>query len=119
MKVRALILLFPFVLFLGETVSFPLEANSSCWKKMSCMKMMKPAKCPGNKAHNQKPSGKCNNSPDCSICPVCSTFTFQPQYEWLPKYSPFKKNYRLVNTGYLSSYVSPVWKPPNSYFLYS
>jgi hypothetical protein len=118
MKARAIILLFPFAIFLAETASFPREVNKTC-SKMSCRKMMKSMKCPGKKPDSQRPSGKCNTIPDCSACPVCASFTFQPQYEWFPKYSPFKKNYRLVNTGYISSYVSPVWKPPNPCWFYS
>jgi hypothetical protein len=76
-------------------------------------------KCTGKKEHDQKPSGKCNNSPGCSICPVCSMFTFVSQYEWSVKYFPYKKNYWLINTGYVLAYIPPVWKPPNSYLVYS
>ncbi len=120
MKVRSLILFFLFTVFLAETATFPPEVKNTC-SKMSCVntKEMVKMKCEGKKQHNQKRSGKCNNTPDCSVCPVCSTFTFLPQYEWSVKYFPFKKNYRMINAGYISSYIPPVWKPPNSYFLYS
>ena len=113
MKTPALILLFPFAVFLTETVSFPQAIDKSC-KKMSCMKMKEPMKCHGKKDNSQAPSGKCNKTADCSFCPVCSTFTFLPQYEWSVKWFSSGKNYWLVNTGYISSYVPPVWKPPNS-----
>jgi hypothetical protein len=118
MKIRALILLFPFAVYLTETVVFPAEVNKTC-KKMSCVKMNKPMKCHGKKSNNQKSSGKCDTNPDCTLCPVCFTFTFHPQYEWSAKSFPFEKNYRQVSAGYISAYLPPVWKPPNSYFLYS
>jgi hypothetical protein len=123
MKARALILFFPFAVFLIETVSFPSQVNNICKKvvnpceKMSCMQMKKPMNCQDKKSDNEKPSGRCNNNPDCTFCPVCYTFTFQPQYQWSPKFFSFKKNYRLVNTGYVSSYISLIWKPPDSYLL--
>ena len=120
MKTRALILFFPLAIFLAETASFPLEANSTC-KKNFCMKMMKQTKCSGKtkcskeKNDQQKPSGKCNNNSDCTICPVCLTFTFQPLYELPLKNFTFEKNYPRLNTGFVSSYIPPVWKPPNSH----
>ena len=125
MKIRALILFFPFAVFLVETVSFTSVVNNLCMKenvgckKMSCPKKEKQEPCQNKKEHDQKPIGKCNNTPDCSTCPVCFAFTFLSQYEWLAKSFLFKKNYRLINAGYVSSYIPPVWKPPNGYFLYS
>jgi hypothetical protein len=102
-----------------------LNVRTTCSKRATCskiscikMKRMMEMKCRGEKEHNQGSQGKCNN-PDCSVCPVCSTFIFLAQYEWSAKYFRFKKNYRLINTGYLSSYIPPVWKPPNSYFRFS
>jgi hypothetical protein len=124
MKIRALILLFPFTVFLAETVSFTSLVNNLCknenvtCKKMPCMKMKKESPCQSKKKHDQKPSGKCNNT-DCTICPICFTFTFLSQYELPVKDFRYKKNYRLINDGYVSSYIPPVWKPPNGYFLYS
>ena len=120
MKTQALILLFPFAVFLTETAVLPLETKTTC-SKMSCIKMKRTTemKCQGKKGHDQKPSGKCNNTPDCSTCPVCLAFIFLPQYEWTANYFPHKKNYRLVNAGYLTCYIPPVWKPPNSCFFYS
>jgi hypothetical protein len=117
MKLTPLILLFPFAVFLTETAVLPLEIKSEC-SEMSCMKMKKMmgTKCHGKK-ENQESSGKCNNIPECSFCPVCFLFTFQPQYEWSPNYFSLKKSYRSINTGDVSSYIPPVWKPPNSYSL--
>jgi hypothetical protein len=119
MKIKALILFLPFAAFLIEAASFPLEIKSTC-SKMHCMKKatMK-TNCRSKKEHDQKSPGKCNNTTDCSVCPLCSTFTFQPQYELSEKYFSLKKNYRLMNAGHVSSYIPPVWKPPNHYFLYS
>jgi hypothetical protein len=85
--------------------------------KMKCG--MKQMKCTGKKDHDQKPSSKCNNNPDCTFCPVCSVFTFPPHYELSLKYFFFKKNYPLISSGNIASYIPPVWKPPNSHFLYS
>ncbi len=115
MKLKALILLFPFAVFLTETYVFPLEVKSEC-SKMSCMKMKKmmEPKC-HDKKDSQKPAGKCNNIPECSLCPVCFVFTLQPQYELSLKYFLLKKNYPLINTGYMSCYIPPVWKPPKIY----
>jgi len=120
MKLRVLILVFPFAVFLSETAILPLEANPAN-SKISCTKMKETMemKCHSKKDCNKKPSGKCNNTSGCYICPVCSIFTFLPQYEWSVKCFSFKKNYRLINTGNVSSYITPVWKPPNSYILYS
>ena len=114
MRTKALILIFPFAVFLTETVSFPMQINSRC-KQMSCMKTMSEMNCPHKKGNCEKPAGKCNNSSACSICPVCCIFVFQPQYSWsLHKGIP-KKKYHLANTGYISSYASDIWKPPNNY----
>lgn len=121
MKVRALILFFPFAIFLAEMNVFPSEVNKSCGKtetnscqKMSCKMARMPMKCAGKKDNNQK-QGKCNNNPDCTFCPVCSVFTFQPQYEWSAKYLFLKKNYPRVNTRFISSYISAAWKPPDGH----
>ena len=121
MKVQAFILLIPLTAFLAETISLPLEVTS-CKKeftisstKKTCMKMVKPIKCHGSKENEPKPSGKCNNTSECSVCPVCFAFTFQPQYENSLQYLFIKKNYGLINAGFPTSYVPPVWKPPNSY----
>ena len=125
MKIKALILFFPFAVFLVETVSFASAVNNLCKKenvgcgKMSCMKMKKRESCQSKKQHDQKPAGKCNDIPGCSTCPVCFAFTFLSQYEWSAKSFLFKKNYRLINASDVSSYIPPVWKPPNDYFLYS
>jgi hypothetical protein len=121
MKINALILLFPFTVFLAETVSFTSVFSNDCKKenitcqKISCMKMKKESPCQSKKKHDQKPSGKCNDVPDCSICPICFMFTFPPQYELSVKDFPFKKNYRLINARHVSTYIPPVWKPPNSF----
>jgi hypothetical protein len=123
MKIRALILFFPFTVFLAETAFMPAASNTckkeniSC-RQTSCMKM-KQSPCQSKKEHNKKPPGKCNNTSECSSCPVCFTFTFLPQYEWSARSFSFKKNYWLINTGHISSYIPPVWKPPNGYSFYS
>jgi hypothetical protein len=107
-------LIFPLAVFLTETVSFPLQISSRC-KQMSCMKTTREMNCPHKRGKCEKPSGKGNNSSACSICPVCCIFVFQPQYSWsLDKGIP-KKNYQLLNPGYISSYASDIWKPPNDY----
>ena len=116
MRTRALILFFPFALFIAETVSFPTHANTDC-KKMTCSKMMKQMSCSHKKDNSEKPSNKCNNTAACSICPVCSIFVFQPQHTWFIKYTLLKNNYPLSNGGSLSSYISKVWKPPNKLFI--
>jgi hypothetical protein len=118
MKTRAFILLFPFAVYLAETVHFPQEANKGC-KKMSCMKMKMPMKCHDKKDDSEKPSGKCNNNPDCTFCPVCYTFTFLTQYELTVKYTLIEKNYLQITSGYITSYIPPVWKPPNTCILSS
>ena len=114
MKIRALILIFPFAVFLTETASFPLQIGSRC-KQISCMKTMSEMNCPHKKGKCEKPVGKCNNSSGCSICPVCGIFVFQPQYSWSLNKDIPKKNYQLLNTVYISSYTSDIWKPPNDY----
>jgi hypothetical protein len=118
MKIQALILLFPFTFFLAETVSFPSQVNSKC-KKMSCTKMMKPMKCSGKNDSKQRSSGKCNSTPDCTICPVCSVFTSQQQYEPTSNSLAIKKKYQQKSTGFVTSYIPPVWKPPDTGFLSS
>lgn len=121
MKSLAFILLVPFTVFLTETATFPLETNNAC-KKNSCMQKIQESKCSSKKEcsskkkNDKKSPEKCNSTSDCTICPVCFIFTFQPQYELSLKYSLFRKNYQLTNTGIISSYIPPVWKPPNSFF---
>ncbi|MFI5185651.1 MAG: hypothetical protein ACHQF0_02940 [Chitinophagales bacterium] len=117
MRVKALILLIPFTVFLTETVSFPMQINTRC-KTMSCMKMMGNMNCPHKKGDCEKPAGKCNNSSACSICPVCSIFVLQSQYS-LSAYKDFlKKKYQLLNAGHVSYFSSDIWKPPNNYLPY-
>jgi len=121
MKTLAFILLVPFTVFLTETATFPLEENIACTKK-SCMQKIQQQECPSKKEcpskrkKEEKSPEKCKNTSACTICPVCFIFTFQPLYELSLKYSLFQKNYQQINTGYLSSYISPVWKPPNGFF---
>ncbi len=89
------------------------KAESSCTKKI------KQDKCMDKKEDNKKSSeNKCDDNPDCTTCPVCYTFIFQPQYELPAQQFLFKKSYSLLTTGYISSYTPDVWKPPNG-FLYS
>ncbi len=120
MKTRAFILVLLFAVFLAETASFPGEIKNTCGK-MSCMKMRSTLlkECHSQKNNGQKSSGSCNEKTDCSVCPVCLTFTFLPQYECSVNYLFPRKKYPLINIDCTSSYIPPVWKPPNSYPLYS
>jgi len=131
MKARATILLFSFAMFLMETASFPMQMINTCKKtspvKTSCMKTsctktkcgMGTTKCSGKKDNPKKSSGKCKDDPNCTFCPACTAFTFQPQYELILKYSFLIKNYPLINSSNISAYIPPVWKPPNDCFLLS
>src|SRR5574338_509897 len=118
MKSKAIILLLPFVLFISETISFPLHANDSC-KKMTCKKMMAHLQCPHQKDNCKKFPGKteprnsdaCNNGSECSLCPVCSIFVFQAQYELQLKYDFLQSRYPSLHKDFISSYTSKVWKP--------
>jgi hypothetical protein len=117
MKFDALILLFPFTIFLIETSSFPLEVKTIC-SETQCMRQANmELNCNGEKDQDQKSPGKCN-TPDCSVCPVCFLFIFQPQYEWSINYFSFKTNYNSVNSRYVSSYIASIWKPPNHDSIY-
>jgi len=140
MRIKALILFFPFAVFLAETASFIPAMKNACAilaaKKSTCTKAKKQDTCSQNKEKNtctkikqqdkccNKKTAKipvdnaCNDNADCSTCPVCYTFIFQQQYEWEAQQFLFKKNYRLINTGHISSYTTDVWKPPNG-FLYT
>ena len=118
MRRSALILLFPFTLFFTETVIFPTEINTRC-KKISSAKMMKDMNCPRKKGKCEKPDGTCNNSSQCSICPVCSIFSFQPLYSLTVQKVIPKKNYRLMNSAIISFLSSDIWKPPKNYLLYA
>ena len=125
MRTQAIILIFPFAVFLTETVSFVPAMKDECAivaakKSNCCMKTKKPDQCHNKKATDKKTSdNKCNNNPDCTTCPVCYTFIFQPQYKWAAEQFYFKKNYELLNASYISSYTPNVWKPPNGCFYYS
>ena len=118
MRRRALILLFPFTLFFTETVVFPMEINTRC-KKISSTRMMKDMNCPHKKGKCEKPDGTCNNSSPCSVCPVCSIFSFQPLYSLTVQKNIPKKKYQLLNSALISFYSSDIWKPPNNYLLYA
>lgn len=115
MRLRALILFIPFVVFLTETVSFPLHINTRC-KTVVCMKMSA-MNCPQKKEPGKSP-GKCNDSAPCSICPVCSIFVFQFQYTLSIHNNPQPRNYQLLDAERISSYASEIWKPPNNYLLH-
>lgn len=125
MKAKAIILLLPLALFITETISFPLQANSTC-KKMTCMKMMAQTKCSHQKDNcskstgNSRPgnSGNCSNNSECSLCPVCSTFVLQAQYELSLQYELLQCRYPSLHNDYVSSYTSEVWKPPNNYLFF-
>ena len=123
MRIQALILIFPFAVFLIETASFIPVMKEACAKmtprkSSCCMKTKAADKCHNKKATDKKTSdNKCTNNPDCTTCPVCYTFIFQPQYEWPAQQFLFTKNYSLLNTIYISSYTSNVWKPPNGFFI--
>jgi hypothetical protein len=95
-------------------------------KKVSCSKPKEPSTCEAKKktsccSEPQKEEvpgednsqAPCDSSPDCTSCPVCYNFIFQPQYEWQPKGFVFKNDYSSLSTDYISSYTNNVWKPPN------
>lgn len=125
MKIQALILVSSFAVFLTETARFVPAMKDACTiaaaKKTSCcMKTKKSDQCHNKKTTNKKNSdNKCNNNPDCTTCPVCYTFIFQPPFEWTAEQFSFKKNYELLNAGNISSYIPNVWKPPNGCFYLS
>ncbi|MEO6540867.1 MAG: hypothetical protein ABIN74_07765 [Ferruginibacter sp.] len=121
MRTRALILLIPFVVFLTETASFIPAMEESCAmvavEQSSCCMKEIPADGPCEDAGNKEsPCKPCEDNPDCSTCPVCYIFIFQPQFEWHAKAFVFKKNYNLLTASYISSYTTDVWKPPNGFF---
>lgn len=141
MRTKALILFFPFAVFLAETASFipamqdkcaiVAAEKSACAKekkqdactrkkeKSTCTNTEQQDKCSTKKEQNKIPvDNNCDDNPDCSTCPVCYTFIFQHQYEWPAQQFVCKKNYSLINAGYLSAYTTDVWKPPNG-FLYT
>jgi hypothetical protein len=140
MRTKALILFFPFAVFLAETASFipamkdacaiSTAKKSTCTKeknqdactpkkeKSTCTKIKQQNKCCNRGAGKTPADNTCNNNADCSTCPVCYTFIFQQQYEWPAQHFVFKKNYGLINSGHISSYTNDVWKPPNG-FLYT
>lgn len=130
MRTKAVILFFPFAVFLFETASFVPVLVEKCTKaaskKSSCTKPEPQDAC---SKKNAKPSCKpekkqdygnkdddsknCENNPDCRTCPVCYTFIFQSLYEWPARSFRPGKDYALMNTGCISFYISSVWKPPN------
>lgn len=140
MRTKALILFFPFTVFLAETASFIPAMKNTCalffTKITACTKEKKQDVCTRKKVMNSRtkikqqktccnkgagktPAGNtCNDNVDCSTCPVCYTFIFQQQYEWPAQQFAFKKNYGLINSAQTSSYTNDVWKPPNG-FLYT
>lgn len=142
MKKQAFILFFPLSVFLTETVSFLPCGDDICLPGDSgiteCVNPAKPASCSIPKEQEQCSSkeesdcaqttepGKCNkqtdadnpekdctNNPDCSTCPVCYTFTLQPQYELSPTGFDLSRQYHLNDIEVISAYENDVWKPPN------
>jgi len=116
MRLRALILFIPLAAFLTETVSFPMHITTRC-KTTVCMKMSE-VNCPHKEKASDKKPEKCNESQACSICPVCSIFIFQSQYYLSIHKDIQPQNYQQLNRGYISSYTSEIWKPPNNYLLF-
>jgi hypothetical protein len=111
------------VVFLTETASFTPAMVESCEikaaEKGSCCMMQEmqedeqaPVKKCGNK---ETPAKSCEDDADCTTCPVCYMFIFQPQFEWQPTIFTFTKNYSLLTTGDISSFTIDVWKPPNGF----
>ena len=101
MRIQALILIFPFTVFLTETASFVPALQDACTiasveKSPCCMKTesMEEKECRSKTENDKNTSGNdCTDNPDCTTCPVCYTFIFQPQYEWPAKQFLFTKNY--------------------------
>src|ERR1051326_8425930 len=112
MKFRAAILFFPIVAFFVETASFPSTIKNTCGKTRCSKQAIMGMRCHRKDAQDRKLPGKCN-TPDCSVCPVCAMFVFQPQYEWTSTYLVFAIKYRLTNSVCVSCYIPSVWKPPN------
>ncbi|MEO7307944.1 MAG: hypothetical protein ABIR78_15180 [Ferruginibacter sp.] len=126
MRTRALILLIPFVVFLTETASFIPAMEESCAmiaaeQSSCCMKEMNnEGQCGDKKTGNKENSeNTCGDNADCTTCPVCYTFIFQPQYEWHAKAFVHKKTYSLLTANYISNYTTDAWKPPNGFFYYA
>ncbi len=130
MRTKALILFFPFAVFLTETISFIPAMKAACTivakekkpdvcslknEESTCCAMMKQHnECNKEKENGEIPEEKdCNDNADCSTCPVCYTFIFQTQYEWTGQEFLCKKDYWLINTDHISNYIPDVWKPPN------
>ncbi|HMI78413.1 MAG TPA: hypothetical protein VK484_06440 [Ferruginibacter sp.] len=119
MRTAALILLFPFTVYMTETASFIPAMAAQCAlvateESSCCMKTNDQDECSMPEDTEEAP-GDCTDSPDCTTCPVCYSFIFQPRYEWSPVPVLIKKDYSLLDTSYSSSYTSNVWKPPNGF----
>ena len=135
MRTKALILFFPFAVFLTETGSFFPAMKKACAamaskiklctkntkqdactlnkKKNTCTKTKQQNRCCNKKADKTPAGNSCNDNPDCTTCPVCYTFIFQQQYEWHARQFPVKKIYGLTKTGHTSSYNSSFFHPPH------
>jgi hypothetical protein len=121
MRIKALILLVPFVVFITETFSvIPVMAETCVVVKVKpstcCMKQQNKAQrqCPAKKKCDKNKGGMdCEGNPGCTACPVCYLFILQPQYEWQPAVFTTGKNYSSLTTVSISFYSNSVWKPPN------
>lgn len=121
MRKPALILVLPFAIFLTETVSFVPVLQDGCTITMATASSCctSPATeqeediCSQETGNKEIPADDCTQKPDCTTCPVCYTFIFQPLYEWSPQNFVFKNYYAVLTASYSSFYISSVWKPPN------
>ena len=141
MKISALILLIPCVIFLTETATFTEVLKKNCGmvseNNGTCGKTTGPTPCSGkkdnsscskakkNNATNSNPKdkakgtadNKCKEGPNCTTCPICYTFLLESQYEVKEQEFPVVQTLEIDNTEYLSSYTNSVWKPPNDSFM--
>lgn len=120
MKLRAFILFICAAIYITETAevgymncSMPApEAKASC-----CMSQKK---CPrSNHSSSKEDTKDCNNTANCSNCPLCYTAIF-PAADLPSNVSGFyKRQYAILHVNYNSLFCGESWKPPDVIWLIS
>lgn len=61
--------------------------------------------------NNEDPAKGCAENPDCTTCPACYTFIFQPRYEWADN-SLFLKSITLYSKRIIAHLIQAVRGSP-------
>lgn len=134
MKGQVYILLLASLVFISETILVPSKMVMGRQGLACCLAMDMKSPCShcghsagspdrsakgsngrneGSNSRNEGGSG-CNNTANCTNCPLCYTATFLPFYHSSTLYVTGKPDYPVIPGKRVAGYYTRSWKPPDA-----